>query len=118
MRSALVALTLLLAGPVLAHTIEPREVDAYLNADRTREECGIARARQIGERSDLLLIEVNDRWSRLAVSRSQRLAVEWRDMWLHAVKNGRVSIVDEKTQAPVVRYLPDGSVVVVGGSHV
>jgi len=50
MRYAGFALILLSAASVLAHTIAPGEVVAYLNADRTREECGIARVRSVTAR--------------------------------------------------------------------
>ncbi len=105
------AVMLLIAGSVFAHTIEPREVIAYLNSQQVRDACGVTRAAQVDGRPDLLLIEISGKWFQLPPERRERLAREWRDLWRHSVKSRRVSIIDAKSR-PVVHYLPDGSVTV------
>ncbi len=111
-RAALVAFALLIAGVVSAHTVDPSEVVAYFNSPQTREAYGVTRAAQIKNRPDLLVIEVGAKWFGLAPQRRQELAIEWRDLWRHSVKTGRVSIVDSESR-PVVHYLPEGGATVV-----
>lgn len=113
MKRTIAVAMLLFAASAFGHTVLPREVVAWLNAEETRERCGIARAGVMLERADLLLIEVNANWFRLGTNERQHLALEWRDLWRHAVASGRVSVIDVETRQPVIRYLPGGGVVVM-----
>ncbi len=102
-----------LARSAGAHTISAEEVLTRLNDAKEKEKTGVVRARADPKLPRLLLVEVGERWYGIDRAVRQKLAKEWLGLWRHAVATGVVSVLDEKSSEPVVKFRPDGSVDVV-----
>jgi hypothetical protein len=109
-KSLVVVFVALLAAAAVAHSVDPDEVVAYLNSAKVRDREGIERAGRAEKLPEVLIIEVGARWYAIDLQKRRTFARQWRDLWTHAVRKGRVSVIDGDTGAPVVRYGPRGSV--------
>jgi hypothetical protein len=101
---------LVLAGSGAAHWVAPEAVVAGLNDARTRETAGVERAERDGKAPRLLVIRVGERWYGLSEAARRRWAEEWERLWRESVPQGVVSILDARTDTPVVRFGPRGRV--------
>jgi hypothetical protein len=109
----LLALTLLAyAGPggVRAHHLAVSEVLETLNRPDVKSRAGIHQAVVDLRLNRHLIIKVNDTWHTLPATKRKQLAEVWRQLWQDAMKNGIVSVLDAKSNQPVVNYSPSGHV--------
>jgi hypothetical protein len=94
----------LAAAPILAHRVPPEAIVSELNASRSRADWGVERAERDPKAPRLLVIRVGERWyTRTAAARRARAAA-WHDAWRHAVPQGVVSILDARSDTPVVHF--------------
>ncbi len=112
-RFAAVVLAAGLVRPAAAHWVTPEEMVAELNTATARDALGIERAVCDTKTPRLLVVRVGDHWYDLppAVRRTQ--AADWAEHWRQNVPQGVVSVLDAKTEKPVVRFGRGGAVAAV-----
>lgn len=100
---------------VHAHHLTVGEVLEVLNREEVKAQTGIAEAKVDPHLKRHLVIKVHAAWFNLPPAQREKLATAWLRMWKDAVKKGVVSVVDAKSNQPVVNYGPNGQVSVVAG---
>jgi hypothetical protein len=98
---------------VRAHHLTVGEVLEILNREEVKAQTGIADAKVDPHLKRHLIIKVHASWFNLPPAQREKLATAWRRMWKDAVKKGVVSVVDAKSNQPVVNYGPNGQASVV-----
>lgn len=109
-RRAAVGLLVLLAVPAAAHWVSPESIVAGVNADETRRRWGVETAERDAKTPRLLVIRVGPGWYARSVPDRTAQAAAWYDFWHHNVPRGIVSILDAKSETPVVQFGRGGSV--------
>ncbi len=100
----------LVATTALAHWQTPDEVVAELNAPALRATSGVERATRDPKSPRLLVVRVGAGWYALAAEERREQAEEWLALWRHNVAQGIVAVLDARTERPVVRFAPGGTV--------
>ena len=102
---------LLLAAPILAHWVAPESIVAGANDQSTRSAWGVESAYRDEKAPRLLVIRVGPRWYERSTADRRHQAAAWAELWRNNVPRGIVSILDARTEKPVVRFGPRGEVV-------
>jgi hypothetical protein len=110
-RRALALLVVLgIAARAVAHWVAPEDVVAALNAPAARKATGVERAEQDPAAPRLLVIRVDASWYALPEGRRRSAAEEWLEHWRASVPQGVVSVLDARTDKPVVHFGRTGRV--------
>ncbi|HEV7731656.1 MAG TPA: hypothetical protein VGR62_05815 [Candidatus Binatia bacterium] len=109
----LVAMGLLLAGPVWAHTASPETIVA-----EAVKVPGVEKAVRDEANPRVLIIRVGEAWFGLPEEKRREYAEHWRDDWRASVEQGVVSVLDARTEAPVVRFGAGGRVFIAPGGAI
>jgi hypothetical protein len=107
---ALLLSVVLAAGAAWAHTASPESVVA--EAAKAK---GVERAARDEANPRVLVIRVGEEWFKLPEEARREQAARWRDEWRESVEQGVVSVLDARTEAPVVRFGAGGKVFVAPG---
>ena len=110
--TAALALLVVFAARADAHWAAPEDIVAELNGPEGRA-AGVARATRDEKTNRLLVIRVGEVWSRLPAGQRRDQAAAWLERWRHSVSRGVVSILDARTDRPVVAFGAAGKVVSV-----
>lgn len=97
----------LAASAVWAHTASPETIVA--EAAKAK---GVERAARDEANPRVLVIRVGEEWFKLPEETRRDQATRWRDEWRESVEQGVVSVLDARTEAPVVRFGAGGKVFV------
>jgi hypothetical protein len=99
-----------------AHWEEPDAIVADLNTDTTRRTVGVEQAIRDPNAPRLLVIRVGERWNELPEPTRIAQATAWLERWRHNVAQGIVAILDARSDRPVIRFGPGGTVAAVHAS--
>ena len=91
--------------------MSPESIDAGATAEQTRSAWGVETAYRDEKAPRLLVIRVGPRWYARSVEDRRTQARAWQELWRKNVPRGIVSILDERTQTPVVQFGRGGEVV-------
>jgi len=81
-----------------------------VTAEKTRATYGVEDAYRDARAPRLLVIRVGSRWYECSEADRRAQAQSWHQLWRKNVPEGIVSILDAKTNVPVVRFDRDGEV--------
>lgn len=108
LRVVLVLVLLAVAPPVRAET--PEDVVAELGEADARGKLGVAEVERDSANPRVLVVRVDPDWYRKSEDARREAAAAWRARWQASVPDGKVAVLDAKTEQPVVRFAPGGKV--------
>jgi hypothetical protein len=103
-----VSLVLAVVPPLWAET--PEDVVAQLNDAGTRGKLGVAEVERDTANPRVLVVRVDPAWYEKPEDARREAAVDWRARWQASVPDGKIAVLDAKTEQPVVRFAPGGKV--------
>jgi hypothetical protein len=87
-----------------AHTVPAEAIVARLNEPASRAATGVERAERDPKVPRLLVVRVGESWYRRPATMREIEAASWWKLWRASVAQGVVSVLDAKTDVPVVRF--------------
>jgi hypothetical protein len=104
------ALLAALLAAAAARWLPAKAVVAHLNSDAVRRQWGVERAERDPRAPERLVIRVSGHWYDVPAHGRSVKATGWLEDWRRSVAGGVVSVLDARTDLPVVQFGTDGRV--------